>query len=565
MALGLVLVGCQPAVGPGTQSGTGLQGAQISGPRTLVMGMTASRWPRDGIIAFAGTTGMAELTHAFHAGLTTYGPDGGLLPRIAQKVPRIEDGDWRLASDGQMEIIWKLRPNIKWHDGTPVTAADFVFGLQTVQDPDFPLFRSESARLITEISAPDPSTVVARWKQVSIYANASGPTDIVGLPRHLLADLYDRGDKQAFFNSSLWTSDFVGMGPYRLTELVEGTRLEGVAFDDYFLGRPKIDRVIYQYSADTSPLLLSLRAGAVDMVPIGSFQLPTLLEAKRGWDPTGGGATFLTYAGTRAYSFQFRNADAPWARDVKVRRSLAHMLDRQAITDAFTGGLASVADTVVAPTDPIYRLLEQRGLMKYQYDLGQAERLMGEAGWSRSGASVYRSAAGEPFVLDISFLESADAVAEAQAVGGHWKAAGVADVTFTPIVNTMPSAVQNEMRHTYGAIRGFQAREDIRSLNFITSQIGTAENRFAGNNRGGYSNPAYDGLYERAIVTLEEGPRQGLTADLLKIVADDVVLINLYYDSSEATAAVRRGIRGPGQVSSLQMVTAWNIHEWEMD
>ena len=54
-------------------------------------------------------------------------------------------------------------------------------------------------------------------------------------------------------------------------------------------------------------------------------------------------------------------------------------------------------------------------------------------------------------------------------------------------------------------------------------------------------------------------------ADMLKILADDVATVVAFYDSSNATTAFRRGVRGPGQVSGLQLVTTWNIHEWEID
>ena len=107
------------------------------------------------------------------------------------QVPTVGNGDWRVLPDGQMELTWNLRPNLKWHDGTAATSQDFVFGLKVVQDRDFPLERNERWSLISEVVAADASTLVVRWKQLYFNGNVSGPSALPALPRHLMGDLYD--------------------------------------------------------------------------------------------------------------------------------------------------------------------------------------------------------------------------------------------------------------------------------------------------------------------------------------------------------------------------------------
>src|SRR5436305_119727 len=91
---------------------------------------------------------------------------------------------------------------------------------------------------------------------------------------------------------------------------------------------------------------------------------------------------------------------------------------------ATTGTLASAApaDTVVSPSDPIFTLLEQRGLPKYPYDLSAAQRLLGDAGWTRGGDGIYRSATGEPFTIDLQTNSGPENIVEANAVAGQWRA-----------------------------------------------------------------------------------------------------------------------------------------------
>jgi ABC-type transport system substrate-binding protein len=195
----LMLAGCVPAQPTAPSAGSAASGGapQVASPsagtKTLRLGTNARNWPKDGIIDFAdiGTVGNAEDKFIFHAGLTAYDPQSAVVPRAAMKVPSLNDGDWNLLPDGQMEVTWKLRPNVKWHDGVALTAGDFAFGLRAIQDSEFPDTRTEWSQSITDITAPDPSTLVVRWKQPHIYGNVSGPSDIPALPRHLMGDLYE--------------------------------------------------------------------------------------------------------------------------------------------------------------------------------------------------------------------------------------------------------------------------------------------------------------------------------------------------------------------------------------
>src|SRR5206468_5776536 len=126
----------------------------------------------------------------FHEGLTIYSLDGNLQPRLAQKIPSIEDGDWKTAPDGSMEVTWKLRPGLKWHDGTPLTADDFVFGIQVARDPNLPLPHTGGVNLVKEVLAPDANTLVVRYSETYFNANEGTPAEMPALPRHLVGDLY---------------------------------------------------------------------------------------------------------------------------------------------------------------------------------------------------------------------------------------------------------------------------------------------------------------------------------------------------------------------------------------
>src|SRR5581483_1452131 len=109
-----------------------------------------------------GTTGGGDLKLAVHQRLATYDDRGELLPALAADLPSEEKGTWVVRPDGTMQVTYKLRPGITWHDGTPLTSQDFAFSWVVTSDPDIPM----STRLSTQIrrvDTPDQQTIVYEW------------------------------------------------------------------------------------------------------------------------------------------------------------------------------------------------------------------------------------------------------------------------------------------------------------------------------------------------------------------------------------------------------------------
>ena len=71
-------------------------------------------------------------------GLSLLDDRGALRPVLAETVPTLENGLWKLFPDGRMETTWKLKPGLKWHDGTAFTSEDFVFAYRVFKDPAWP-------------------------------------------------------------------------------------------------------------------------------------------------------------------------------------------------------------------------------------------------------------------------------------------------------------------------------------------------------------------------------------------------------------------------------------------
>ena len=142
-------------------------------------------------------------------------------PQLAEEIPSIAKGTWKVNPDRTMETTWRLRPNIKWHDGQPFTSADLLFTHEIGRDTEIAgvTAASASGKLMDSVSAPDPLTFVVHWSAPFVTADLTGVGDI--LPKHLTEDMY-RKDKQSLVNSPLLSTEFVGLGPYRMVHWEQG-------------------------------------------------------------------------------------------------------------------------------------------------------------------------------------------------------------------------------------------------------------------------------------------------------------------------------------------------------
>src|SRR5437764_6630433 len=131
----LLLLSCAPGSAPG--GGGSSSSSAPAQPKVVTIGLQADREPASPALFGASGSGSSTLEHyyAFHAGLTIYDQSGAVVPQTAQKVPSIQDGDWKVLPEGGMEVTWKIKPGVVWHDGTPLTSDDLVFGYQINVDP----------------------------------------------------------------------------------------------------------------------------------------------------------------------------------------------------------------------------------------------------------------------------------------------------------------------------------------------------------------------------------------------------------------------------------------------
>jgi peptide/nickel transport system substrate-binding protein len=560
--IGILVSACAaPAPSPGGsesgQAGATGQAAAPSAPKTLQIALQGFEEPKEGVVSYGTANGFDGLEHLliFHAGMTVYDPTGQLVPRLVERIPSVQGGDWVLHPDGRMDVTWKLKPDLQWHDGTPLSAEDFVFGSRVVHDPEVPASRPAWSRLVADVEATDARTLVMHWRQPSFLGSHSTPP---ALPRHLLQQLHQAGDKQVFINSPIWTTEWVGLGPYRLANWQRGSFMEGVAFDRYALGRPKIDRVIVRYVGDVNAIIAGVLSRDLDIVPMGArLDAGQIVAVREGWGPDGGTA-FVNPFGIRTIWMQMRDPTAPWTRDVRIRRAMSHATDRQGMSDALQYGLTPPADTFISTEESAFRVLDSQGFNRYPYDPNRVRQLMAEAGYTPGAEGLFRDSSGQPLEITISATGQGGNVQEIETVSSQWRNVGF---NSSPVPLPPQAANLDERKNTVrGGFLWPWSLSLTAAQNLISAEIPTERTVWKGRNYGGYSSPVFDDLYERFTTAVEPAVRDRTVADIMKLLADEVPLIPIYYYGNGIV--VRKGLQGPGQITPLQTASSWNIQEW---
>jgi peptide/nickel transport system substrate-binding protein len=468
-------------------------------------------------IAVGGTSG-SSAADFFSAGLTYTDAAGLPQPYAAESLPKLGTDSWQLLPDGKMETIHKLKPNLTWHDGTPLSAEDFVFGWKVTMAPGQSLFApSILDRAVGEVVAVDARTIKIRWP--APYADPEN--GVRALPRHLLQQQFDNNPADVFAGDPYWTHQYVGLGPYKLSEWSPGAYVEGTAFDGAALGRPKIDKIRLIWSGDANAVVASVLAGTVDFASEYSIRFEQGVELDRRWDQ---GAVIYWPDAIRYLQVQFKPeyVNPKAILDVRVRRALAHSMDRQALVDGLLDGKSQVADTLFSPDLAFYPEVD-KVIPKYPYDLRQTEALMGQAGFSKNAAGFYASPTEGQYKLPIL----GDDEKELTLLVDSWKRAGV-EVDRFDLVPALTSDV--ELRSTFpGVAVQFNNVNESTTLNkYVTSSI-AAPPRWAGFNRGGYSNPEFDRLSDLYFTTLDRQSRNQYLIQAMKLLLDDNIALPMFF------------------------------------
>jgi ABC-type transport system substrate-binding protein len=403
VALSLCVLACAPTATPERSQGAALQAAAPVPNRTMVM--IARGEPGSlAVKTLLAAGGVGNANPLFNATLDHADERGGAHPYLAEALPVLNTDTWRVLPDGRMETIHRLKPNLSWHDGTPLSADDFVFAWRVYATPVLGVAGSVPINQMEQVIAPDDRTIVIQWRQTYPEAGTLRET-FQALPRHILQGPFQQADSEAFANHPFWTNEYVGLGPYRLERWEPGTAIEARAFTGHALGQPRIERLSLLFMADPNAAVARLLSGDAHIAIDAFLMYEQGAILQREWGPRNGGTVLYSPILYRNSHIQLRPemVSTRALLDVRVRRSLAHAIDKNGVNDALMGGTAIVTDSLLSPLADYYPAID-RAITKYPFDLRRAQQLLEEAGLSRGGDGFLVDPQGEPFKLDVRTL-----------------------------------------------------------------------------------------------------------------------------------------------------------------
>ncbi len=291
------------------------------------------------------------------------------IPNLVTEIPSAENGG--ISADGRT-ITLKLRDDIVWSDGTPITSADFKFTYDMLLADGNAVASRSPYDIIESLETPDERTVVATFTEPyapwlsSLFSGSSG---ISIVPAHVLQPAFEA---EGTIDTAEWnTAPTVGCGPFVFDEWESGSFARFVANDNFWLGRPKLDELFFQFVPDDASMIAALVAGDGD---VGTFfaysDLPQLEEA--------GIKIMNSFSGYNEgwYLNLHPEKGNPALKDVRVRQALAYGFDRQTLVQDLL-----LDRTKVAATDWDNTPWVDPTITPYPFDPDKAKALLKEAGW----------------------------------------------------------------------------------------------------------------------------------------------------------------------------------------
>jgi len=442
-------------------------------------------------------------------GLLNYRKNGDLIPALAADLPKT-------SSDG-LTYTFKLRPNLKFSDGQPLTSDDVKFTYQLAFDSQYAAVasprRGDLSKYIASIDTPDPQTVIIKTTQV--FAPFLANHALYGiLPKHVLGSMTAAQINTADFN----TAPSVTSGAFKFVKWDKGQQVTMARNDNYWAGAPYLDQWIYKVLPDSVAVTNQLKTGEIDIGPVDPGQFDALKTTSTVAMSEFPVPTFTFYA----YQLDPSKPAGPLFQDKAVRQALLYALNRDQIVSAVFFGHGTVANSVEPPTSWAYK---DKPATLIKFDKAKAESLLDSAGWAK-GADGTRAKNG----LKLKFTMITNAgnkqrESMLQIMQQSWHDIGV---EATPSLIQFPQLVSQivSIRTFDVFLVGFNWAQDP-----DVSPLYHSRNTAAGGFNGAFfKNDQADQLLDQALTTLDKTKRKQLYSQFQDLMSDlqpsPVILFN---------------------------------------
>lgn len=444
----------------------------------------------------------------------------GLL-RLAQvdyePEPELADR-WDVSDDG-LTWTFHLRDGLTWSDGVPITAHDFVWTAEFIVDNDISSW-SDGYTYTESVTAVDDQTIVWRTTKPTVVPGLPGYNMI--LPEHVWGDFTVK-ELKSFRNFP----DPVVSGPFNLVEWRQGEYWRMEARDDYWVGPPNIDEIVFRVYNSSESVVQALVKGAIDYTEVPTAALFDAIK-----DRPGIGTAIDSAEAFHQMSFNVvddpKSTAHPAVLDPIVRNAIEHAIDRGTLIERVLRGYATPGSTPIAPVYDYWHWEPPPDVAR-GFDLADANGMLDDAGYVDTDGDGVREMPGGGEALEFRLyveVSDSDGIKAAPFIQ-QW----MGDIGIEVTIRSMTDAKLYDLwleAFDWDMIIyswGTGPDPDFLLSSFTTNQCGVWSDTC-------YSNPEYDALYKEQQTTIDPTARQALVHQMQQIFYRDTPEIVLWYPNS---------------------------------
>ncbi len=443
---------------------------------------------------------------------------------------------WQISAD-QKTITFKLKPNLKWSDGQPLTSADVLWTWHAVIDEKTRSPYASDYQLVKKAEAPDPLTFSVTYEQA--YAPALDSwAGLQILPKHLLEgqDLH----------TTAFARNPVGSNYYKLDSWTHGENLKLSRNPTSVLGQAKIDSLVTRIIPDSSAQFLELMADNIDSMALDPIKyariIPARLELKQKLALYKELGNSYTYMG---FNLKHKPFD-----DARVRRAINYAINKQEIIDGVYLGLGI---NIASPYKPGTRW-SNSDLEPYPYDPAKAKALLQEAGFMDSDGDGILERDGKPFSFEIVTNQNKEREKSAVLIQRRLKEVGI-DVKIRAIEWASFISRFIKTGDFDVVVLGWSLGLDPDQYNiWHSSQQAPGQFNFIG-----YNNPTIDKLLEQGRLELNPDKRMKIYHEFARVLLADSPIV--YLSAGYGLTAIHKRVKGIDNPAPPAGI-GWNSYDW---
>ena len=513
---------------------------------------------------FAVGTKDQDGARVFYEPLAGWDPEGNLFPVLAAEIPSRENGG--LAADA-MSVTWKLKGNVRWHDGKPFTADDVVFNWEFASDPATAATTIGSYKDVMVEKVDDYTVVVRFAKPTPFWADAFVAVRGMIIPKHLFADYKGAKSREALANLKP-----VGTGPYRFVDFKPGDLVKAELNADYHVAnRPHFDALELKGGGDAvSAARAVLQTGDYDYAWNMQVEDEILQRLEKG----GKGTVLITQGGNIEH-IQLNNTD-PWTEvdgersslktkhplltDPAVRQALALLVNRKAVEDHIYGRTGIATGNFLNNPERF-----RSSNTKWDFNVDTASQILEVAGWKK-GSDGVRAKDGKALRLVYQTSINTPRQKTQAIVKQACQKAGIdVELKSIPASVMFSSDVANPDTYSkfYSDLQMYnttmsQPDPEVFMSQFASWEVAAKENKWQGRNITRWRSEEYDRTFRAAEAELDPVKRAALFIHMNDLVCDNQVVIPIVY--RPRVSAISNNLRA--RISGWDGGDLGNLKDW---